>query len=393
MTDPLSLLRREGVVELVKEMVSVPSTTNKEGAMSDWTCEKLEGLGLEVRRLPVEESGDTIVGWLDGPRSGPSMMLNFHMDTFDAFRGWDTEPFKPVVKNGRIYGLGAHDMKGGGACLMAAVEAIVKSGVKLSGKLIVSGTSDEENWSRGAHALIKGGYLKGCDYCLVPEPSTVGTLTIGERGRHVFRFSFHGASVSAAYDKGVNAVVDASKAAVALASLGKGELGYNEEFAVGGSLCIIGLRGGGTMIYVPELAELWVDRHVLPGQTVEWAAKQLKSVVDKSGIDGSYNLTGDERPTPAPPSFIVPKDSRLVQTVTRNLESETGWHVKHVLARSVADTNHIAGHGGVPTLICGPTGGNTCEANEWVDVDSLLPTSRMLTKSVLDLLGVRQFSG
>jgi acetylornithine deacetylase/succinyl-diaminopimelate desuccinylase-like protein len=388
LTDPLSLLRKERVVELVKEMVSIPSTTNKESAMSDWTHDKLEGLGLESRRLPVEESGDTIVGWIDGAQSGPSMMLNFHMDTFDAFRGWDTEPFKPVVKKGRIYGLGAHDMKGGGACLMAAVEAIVESGVKLGGKLIVSGTSDEENWSRGAHALINGGYLKGCKYCLVPEPAAAGTLTIGERGRHVFHLAFHGESVSAAYDKGVNAVVDASKAAVAIAGLGKAELGYNEEFAMGGSLCVIGLHGGGTMIYVPELAELWVDRHVLPGQTVDWAARQIKSVVEEAGIESTYDLTWDERPTPAPPSFIVPKDSRLVQTVTRNLEVETGWHVKHVLARSVADTNHIAGHGGVPTLICGPTGGNTCEANEWVDADSLLPTSRMLTRSVLDLLGV-----
>jgi acetylornithine deacetylase len=388
LTDPLNLLKNERIVQLVKEMVSIPSTTNKEGAMSDWTFEKLVQLGLDVRRLPVEESGDTIIGWIDAPRKNPAMMLNFHMDTFDAFRGWDTEPFKPVVKSGRIYGLGAHDMKGGGACLIAAVEAIVESGVKLGGRLMVSGTSDEENWSRGAHALIKEGYLKSCDYCLVPEPSAMGTLTIGERGRHVFHLTFHGESVSAAYDKGVNAVVDASKAAVALAGLGKAELGYNNEFQLGGSLCIIGLHGGGTMIYVPELAELWIDRHVLPGQTAEWAAKQIKSVVDGAQIEGSYDLKWDERPTPAPPSFIVPKDSRLVQTVTKNLEQETGCSIKHVLARSVADTNHIAVHGGVPTLICGPTGGNTCEANEWVDVESLLPTARVLTRSVLDLLGV-----
>lgn len=387
MNDPLSLLKKNRIVELVKEMVSIPSTTNKEGAMSDWTYEKLIGLGFTVKRLQVEESGDTIVGWLEGSSKGQTMMLNFHMDTFDAFRGWDTDPFKPVVKRGRIYGLGAHDMKGGGACVMAGVEAIVESGFKLGGRLIVSGTSDEENWSRGAHALIKGGYLKGCDYCLVPEPSAVETLTIGERGRHVFHLTFHGESVSAAYDKGVNAVVDASKAAIALANLGKAELGYNEEFQLGGSLCIIGLHGGGTMIYVPELAELWIDRHVLPGQTVGWAAKQIREVVDSANVDGSYDLKWDERPTPAPPSFIVPKDSNFVKTVTKNLEEETGWRVRHVLASSVADTNHIAAHGGVPTLICGPTGGNTCEANEWVDVDSLLPISRVLTRSVLDLLG------
>ena len=388
MTDPLRLLKEERIVELVKDMVSIPSTTNKEGAMSDWTFDKLEALGLETKRLPVEESGDTVVGWIDAPNCDHSLMLNFHMDTFDAFRDWDTDPFKPVVENGRIYGLGAHDMKGGGACLIAAIEAIVESGIKLGNRLIVSGTSDEENWSRGAHALIRGGYLKGCDYCLVPEPSSAGTLTIGERGRHVFHLTFHGESASAAYDRGVNAVVDASKVAIALANVGKAELGYNEEFELGGSLCIIGLRGGGTMIYVPELAELWVDRHILPGQTVDWAAKQIRSVVDEAGIEGSYEMAWDERPTPAPTSFIIPKNSRFVKTVTRNLEHETGWRVKHVLARSVADTNHIAVHGGVPTLICGPTGGNTCEANEWVDVHSLLPTSRVLTRSALDLLGV-----
>ena len=382
-------MKRESIVELVEEMVSIPSTTNKEGAMSDWTYERLRELGLEVDRLPVEESGDTIVGWLDSPHKGPSMMLNFHMDTFDAFRGWVTDPFKPVVKDGRLYGLGAHDMKGGGACLLAAVEAIVESGLKLGGKLIVSGTSDEENWSRGAHALIKSAYLKGCNYCLVPEPSAIGTLTIGERGRHVFHLTFHGESVSAAYDKGVNAIVDASNASVALARVGKTALGFNKEFELGGSLCIIGLKGGGTMIYVPELAELWVDRHILPGQTVNWAADQIRSVVDKVGIEGEYDISWDERPTPAPPSFIVPKASKLVKIVTRNLERETGWRVRHVLARSVADTNHFATHGGVPTLICGPTGGNTCEANEWVDVNSLLPTSRTLARSVIDLLGAR----
>ena len=69
------------------------------------------------------------------------------------------------------------------------------------------------------------------------------------------------------------------------------------------------------------------------------------------------------------------------------MEGEHGGPVKLVIARSVADTNHIAVHGGVPTLICGPSGGNTCEANEWVNIKSLTPTARVLCKSTLDLLG------
>ena len=389
LADPLSYVKEKRIVELVEELVSINSVTNHEQEISTWVAERLEGLGLDVERLPVEESGDTIVGWIDGFNGKSAMMLNFHMDTFDVFKDWETDPFKPIIQDKKMYGLGAHDMKGGAACLLTAVEAIVNSGVDLEGKLIVSGTTDEEHWSRGAHALIKNGYLKGCKYCLVPEPSAKGTLTIGERGRHVFHLKFHGQAVSAAYTGGVNAVVDASRAVVALAELGEKELGYNKEYEIGGTICIIGFRGGGTMIYVPELAEVWVDRHILPGQTIEWAAGQIRSILEIVGISGTYELTWDERPTPAPTSFIVPKESRLVKTVTRNLELETGWKVKHVLARSVADTNHIAVHGGVPTLICGPTGGNTCAANEWVDVNSLVPTTRVYIRSVMDLLGVK----
>jgi acetylornithine deacetylase/succinyl-diaminopimelate desuccinylase-like protein len=316
------------------------------------------------------------------------MMLNFHMDTFDVFGGWETDPFHPIKKDGRIHGLGAHDMKGGGACLLSAVEAIVKADIPLKGRLLVSGTSDEENWSRGAHALIKAGYLKDCKYCLVPEPSSKGTLTIGQRGRHVFHLVFKGRSTSAAYGGGINAIEDASKATTALSSLGGNELGWNNRFEMGGSLCIIGIKGGGTLIYVPELAEVWIDRHILPGQTVEWAADQIRNVVENVGIKGSYELTWDERPTPAPGSFLVPTDSMFVKVITRSLRAETGWDVRHVIGKSVADTNHFAVHGGVPTIICGPTGGNTCEANEWVDVASLVSTTRVYVSSVMDLLDV-----
>ena len=103
----------------------------------------------------------------------------------------------------------------------------------------------------------------------------------------------------------------------------------------------------------------------------------------------SYKLSWDERPTPAPTSFVVPRDSALVQTLKRNLERETGWDVGFVLGRSVADTNHFAVHGGVPTVILGPTGGNTCETNEYVDVSSLAPVARTYVRSALDLLGTK----
>jgi succinyl-diaminopimelate desuccinylase len=385
MQNPIDSLTLSRIAQLAQTMVAIPSVTNREQAMADWVYAQFQNMGLsEVQRLEVADSGDTVVGWIDGPDAGPTMMLNFHMDTFPVCDGWATDPFTPHEEDGRLYGLGVHDMKAGGACVLAAVEALLASDVTWGGRLIVSATTDEENWSRGAHALIQSGLLDACRYCLIPEPSFPNTVTIGARGRHVFHLTFRGQASHAAYDEGLNAVVDA---ATVVARLDQIDLGFNDQFGIGGSLCVIGFHGGGTLILVPEEARVIIDRHILPGQTVEEAAAQLERVIRETGIACSYEMTWDKRPTPAPSAYLVSPDSLLVTTVRRNLERETGRPAQLVLGRSVADTNHFAVHGGIPTLVCGPQGGNTCQANEYVEFASLLPIARTYIRTILDLLG------
>lgn len=181
-------------------------------------------------------------------------------------------------------------------------------------------------------------------------------------------------------------MVDASKVIAEFEKHKPDGFGYIPEYDMKGTLCVIGLHSGGDKIYVPELAEVTVDRHILPGQTVEEAAQQIRNIIEDVGIKGTYELTWDERPTPAPASFITDPESEFVQAAKRNLEEQLGEEVRFTLAMSVADTNHIAVHGGVPTIIMGPTGGNTCEANEWVDKTSLPQVSRAILGTVLDLL-------
>ncbi|HWQ14755.1 MAG TPA: M20/M25/M40 family metallo-hydrolase [Roseiflexaceae bacterium] len=387
MPHPADLLTTVRLVELTKTMVAIPSVTGGEQRLADWVAAFLGELGLRnVRRLAVDEAGDSVVAE-HGAAGGPALMLNFHLDTFDVFDGWRTAPFAPTQEGRWLYGLGAHDMKGGAACVLGAVEAIVRSGTQLGGRLFVSATSDEENWSRGVHALIRSGLLEGCAGCLVPEPSAAGTLTVGQRGRHVFRLAFYGRAAHAAYGGGVNAVADAARVASLLSAPGAVGLGHSQEFGLSGSICVSGLHGGGTLILVPERAELFVDRHILPGERAEQAAAQIRAVVERAGVGSRWELRWDERPTPAPGPFVVGADTPLVRVVRGHLAREQGREVRLVLGRSVADTNHFAVHGGVPTLICGPQGGNTCEANEYVEVDSLLPIARTYVHSVLELLG------
>ena len=159
------------------------------------------------------------------------------------------------------------------------------------------------------------------------------------------------------------------------------------RFGLGSGLGITGVHSGGEMILVPEEARIIVDRHLLPGETLEEALAHLRGLIARAGIAGTYTLTWDNRPTPAPGAFVVPPEGDFVRTVRRIQAAELGRPVELTIARSVADVNHIAVHGGVPTITCGPWGGNTCEANEWVDLAALLPVARIHVETVLAMLG------
>ena len=82
----------------------------------------------------------------------------------------------------------------------------------------------------------------------------------------------------------------------------------------------------------------------------------------------------------------MPLQHSIVMSMTNSLALEYGQTITHVLGRSVADTSHFAYHGNVPTLICGPQGGNTCETNEWLDLDSLVPTTRAMARTTWHML-------
>jgi succinyl-diaminopimelate desuccinylase len=380
----LAGLNQDRIAALAREIVAIPSVTNAEQAMSDYTASFLGSLGYTVTRLPVPESGDTIVATYG--TGDQAVMLNFHLDTFDVFAGWQTDPFEPVTVGDRLYGLGAHDMKGGAACVLAIAEAIVRSGVTLPGRVIISATSDEENWSRGAHVMIDSGLLDGCVAALVPEPAAAATLTVGQRGRHVFRVRFNGKTVHAAFGGGINAAADAARFVAAVEEPEHVDLGWSEPFGLAGTLNVIGIHSGGTMILVPEVADVWIDRHILPGETLAHARHQIETVLKEVVRHSTWELFVDERPTPAPGPYIVPESSSLVQAMRTAIAIEYDSPVTLVLGRSVADTSHIAFHGGIPTVICGPQGGNTCEANEWLDLPSLLPTARAMTRGMVSLL-------
>jgi succinyl-diaminopimelate desuccinylase len=111
--------------------------------------------------------------------------FNSHIDVVVPGEGWTVDPFAGVVKDGRVYGRGTCDMKGGLAASIIAVEALIDSGIDLPGALEISGTADEESGGYGGVAYLaeRGWFSKPrVDHVIIPEPLNVDRVCIGHRG-------------------------------------------------------------------------------------------------------------------------------------------------------------------------------------------------------------------
>ncbi len=188
--------RRDDLVALTQALVRIPSV-NPPGAYYrdcvELLGERLRKRGFEVTYVRAEGApGDTeayprwnVVARREGSRPGPCVHFNSHIDVVDAGEGWSVDPFGGVERDGRIYGRGSCDMKGGLAASVIAVEALLDSSVDLPGALEISGTGDEESGGYGGVAYLaeRGWFSKPrVDHVIIPEPLNVDRVCIGHRG-------------------------------------------------------------------------------------------------------------------------------------------------------------------------------------------------------------------
>ncbi len=202
MTEPMRRVlaavesRRDEIVALTQDLVRIPTTNPPGDAYRE--CAEAIGRRLARRGFAVEyvrgvgSPGDSdryprinVVARREGARPGRCVHFNGHIDVVEPGHGWSVEPFGGLVRDGRVYGRGSCDMKGGLAAAIVAVEALVDSGLPLPGALEVSGTVDEESGGYGGVAyLAERGWFAPTrvQHVIIPEPLNVDRVCIGHRG-------------------------------------------------------------------------------------------------------------------------------------------------------------------------------------------------------------------
>lgn len=273
--DVLAELERLDVTSLLSDLVSRPSYEREE-AVGAYLQARLQSLGLNTVTTDIGPGRLNVLAHY-GP-SGRRLILNSHMDTVPAGNeaDWDTGPFDPVVRGGRLYGRGACDAKGCLAAMAAALEALVRTGVSLRGQLTLMAVACEETGAQGT--IAEAQKLSGQDVrVIIGEPTELG-LHLAHKGVLRLDITTLGTAAHASMpQQGVNAISEMSPVLGALDALGT-EVAQRRHPLVGhSSLVVTRIHGGVADNVVPDRCRIVIDRRLVPGEDLEEAQQEVQA--------------------------------------------------------------------------------------------------------------------
>lgn len=411
----------EGVIKLAKDLCRIPSLEEEETECTRFLAKFLEKKGFEVELQEVEDGRLQVLGKLRGTGNGLALMFNGHLSTDVPGIGWEEaglDPYKPYVKDGKIYGHGLWNMKAGIAAMVMAADAIKKSGLELKGDLLIAAVVGEIQGGTGTVYLLKKGIR--ADYAVNPEPTGMNIASTHVGATH-FAINTIGKSYHTSAEGGVDAI---EKMIKAINALRKMKFTYKPDprlpkapkMLIGTIICGRGrgyeLRGAA---FLSDFCTTVVDVRFLPNQTLESVNNDVRRVLEglkATDPDFKYELiTTPEDPfDPALPRipfknlrcplypYDIAEDAYIIQTVKENHKYVTGEEIKHVgavmwpfnVSYAVSDAGHL-GKAGIPGIDYGPGGYCFLETPppkqpEWyVKTDDIITCTKVLALTAMDV--------
>lgn len=304
---------------------------------------------VQIAELEVLPGRRNLMVTVPGLSDEPRLVYICHMDTVTLGDGWDAgiPPLGAIVRDDKLYGRGACDMKGGLACAIAALvhtlERVAADGALPRRGLSLICSVDEEDFMRGSEAAIDAGWVGSREWVLDTEP-TDGQIQVAHKGRTWFEIEMTGVTAHASQPwKGADAVAAMAEVVCALRRA-FAALPVHDE--LGPSTITFGQIEGGYRPYVvPDHAKVWVDMRLTPPTDMAAATRMVEQAIAGAetavpGCHGSYAVTGDR------PAIERDPSSPLLAALKRASDVVTGADTTVSFFTGYTDTAVIAGKTG-----------------------------------------------
>ena len=363
MTDEaISLLRDLVAIDSVNPSL-VPGAAG-ETQIADAIAVHMRRLGLDVHVQEVAPGRPNVIGVLEGVEPGRSLMLCGHIDTVGV-DGMDA-PFDPVVRDGRLYGRGSQDMKGGVAAMIDAARLARDRGFR-KGRLIVAAVVDEEYASIGADALVAAWTA---DAGIVTEPTDL-QIGVGHKGFAWAEIETRGRAAHGSRPKdGRDAILRMGRVLHRLERLDR-ELQARPPHPVvaTASLHASIIDGGRELSSYPDRCRLQLERRTVIGETAETFAAEIDAILTRLRQEDP-EFEASARLTFARPPYEVPAGHDLPRALARAAASGNGAPAS--IGMSFWTDAAILGGAGIPSVLFGPGGAGLHSIEEYVRVGEVI---------------------
>ena len=409
---------RDALVALARDLIRIPTINppgDAYGACADYIGRRLAAGGFQVEYLRADGAiGDSaryprvnVVARIEGRRAGPTIHFNGHMDVVDPGRGWTVDPFGALVRDGRIYGRGACDMKGGIAAAILAAETIVAEG-DFAGAIEISGTVDEETGGYAGVAWLAGkGYFSSprVDHVIIPEPLNKNCICLGHRGVYWAEIETLGRIAHGSMPfLGVSAI---RNMALFLARV-ENELYPSldrrptrmpviPDGARRSTLNFNSLHGGQVEAAVGDLlppsslvadsCRLMIDRRFLieeDASTVKGEIVHLLESLKRERSDFDYRLRDVMTVLP----LMTDAESPLVRSLGAGIERVLGETARHVVSPGTYDQKHVARIGHLKDCVAYGPGilEMAHQPDEFIVIEDMIQSAKVMAAATVSLL-------
>lgn len=407
--------RRQSTISFLTALIAERSLPGHEWAVQQLIREHLLEMGLRVDvwepdwealrnhpgHVPVDrgyEKRPNVVGIWPGSGGGRSLLFNGHVDVVPADpENWSTHPWHAKVKQGRLYGRGASDMKSGLAAMTGAVDAVLAAGFKPRGKIFLQYVVDEEYSGNGTLACIQRGYSADAGICceasdLEVQPATTGSMW--------FKITVRGKSASMSRRwEAVSAIEKGYQVCQYISELEEHRI---ETVAhplyprsQGSLACFVGQFEAGTYPSAPPAScTLWGRMGTLPGEDAEAAQQQLREfVLEKSRLDAWLARTPPEIEFSgyfAEPAEIS-KDDPICRVLCESSADVLGAAAPIIGHDGAADSRFLNKYAHTPTVLYGPGRISQMHADdEWVEIDDVIKATKVLAATIIRWCGIEE---
>ncbi len=407
--------RRDELVDLTRQLLKFP-TVNPPGEAyrpcAEFIGERLRARGFAIEYVRAHGTpGDAeryprinVVARREGAHAGPCVHFNSHIDVVQTGAGWTLDPFAGVVKDGKVYGRGACDMKGGLAASIIAVETLIDSGEPLPGTLEISGTVDEESGGYGGvHYLAERGWFSPprVDHVIIPEPLNVDRVCIGHRGVWWAEIETHGRMAHGSMPflgdcavRHMNAVIDRfERDLYPKLAARHTDMPVVPSGARHSTLNINSIHGGQpeTAGYpapcVPDSCRMVIDRRLLIEESIEGVKGEVRELLDelvreRAGFNYSMRDIFEVRPT------MADRRGPVARSTAAAVRRVIGRDPEFICSPGTYDQKHIDRVGRLRDCIAYGPGilDLAHQPDEYVLIDDMVTSAKVMALAARSLL-------